>query len=124
MAELETTTRLAVARTALAANRTLMSWIRTAISMISFGFTIYKVIQGLEEGVNDLVIDLQPVRAGLILIGLAILSIIIGMIEYYLVMREIRMIMAIRYWGHTLWLALLVLLVAIALFVSIAIGAL
>jgi putative membrane protein len=39
--ELDSNT-LAVDRTWLAHERTLMAWVRTAASMISFGFTIYK----------------------------------------------------------------------------------
>ncbi len=35
-------TRLALDRTALAHERTLMAWVQTAVSLISFGFTIYK----------------------------------------------------------------------------------
>ena len=35
-------TQLALSRTWLAHERTLMAWVRTAASMISFGFTIYK----------------------------------------------------------------------------------
>ena len=38
-------TELAVDRTWLAHERTLMAWVRTATSMISFGFTIYKFFQ-------------------------------------------------------------------------------
>jgi uncharacterized membrane protein YidH (DUF202 family) len=42
-------TSLAVSRTMLAHDRTLMAWVRTATSMISFGFTIYKFFQFLED---------------------------------------------------------------------------
>ena len=42
-------TSLAVERTYWAAQRTLMGWIRTALSMISFGFTIGKLGQTLQE---------------------------------------------------------------------------
>src|SRR5262249_38820139 len=38
-------TDLAIDRTWLAHERTLMAWVRTATSMISFGFTIYKFFQ-------------------------------------------------------------------------------
>src|SRR6187200_3305719 len=42
-------TALALDRTRLAHERTLMAWIRTAMSLISFGFTIYKFFQGLQD---------------------------------------------------------------------------
>ena len=42
-------TDLSVARTMMAADRTLMAWTRTALSMISFGFTIYKFMQYMQE---------------------------------------------------------------------------
>jgi putative membrane protein len=45
----DTNTRLAVERTVLAHERTLQAWVRTAASLISFGFTIYKFFQ-LEAG--------------------------------------------------------------------------
>ncbi len=40
---LEVATSLALDRTYLATERTLMGWIRTALSMITFGFTISKL---------------------------------------------------------------------------------
>jgi putative membrane protein len=42
-------TALAVERTRLAHERTLMAWVRTATSLISFGFTIYKTFQYLQD---------------------------------------------------------------------------
>ena len=52
----DTSTKLAMDRTYWAAERTLMGWIRTALSMISFGFTIGKFGQALEN------IDVQGFR--------------------------------------------------------------
>jgi putative membrane protein len=37
-------------RTWMAHERTLMAWVRTATSMISFGFTVYKFFQYEQEG--------------------------------------------------------------------------
>jgi putative membrane protein len=42
-------TDLALRRTFLAHERTLMAWIRTSTSLISFGFTIYKFFEYLIE---------------------------------------------------------------------------
>ena len=36
-------------RTIMAADRTLMAWIRTSLSMLSFGFTIYKFLQAIDK---------------------------------------------------------------------------
>ena len=40
---------LAIGRSALAAERTLLSWVRTALSMIAFGFIIGRLGQAAEE---------------------------------------------------------------------------
>ena len=47
--DLKLTDILALDRNKLAAERTLMAWVRTALSMISFGFTIYKFLQVIDE---------------------------------------------------------------------------
>ena len=44
-----TNEELALRRTFLAHERTLMAWIRTSVSLISFGFTIYKFFQYLAQ---------------------------------------------------------------------------
>ena len=43
--QLPSANELAMIRTCLAQERTLMAWIRTATSLISFGFTIFKFFQ-------------------------------------------------------------------------------
>ena len=42
-------TQLALRRSFLAVERTLMAWIRTSISMIGFGFTLAKLFQSLAQ---------------------------------------------------------------------------
>jgi putative membrane protein len=79
----ESATDLAVARTILAAERTLMAWIRTALSMISFGFTIYKFLNGLNEaGGIHLRRPEEPRRLGLFLAALGTGSLVVGVLEY------------------------------------------
>jgi inner membrane protein YidH len=50
MTTLDTGMKLAVERTRLAHERTTMAWGRTAASLISFGFTIYKFFDIEQEG--------------------------------------------------------------------------
>jgi putative membrane protein len=79
-------TGLAVYRTALAASRSLMAWVRTGLSMIGFGFTIYKFIQAFAD-------QFSPGAArtvGIFLITLGTVSVIFGCIEYWQTAREIR----------------------------------
>ncbi|SEM44698.1 putative membrane protein [Gemmobacter aquatilis] len=94
------------------------------MAMISFGFTIYKVIQGLQDGATQLPIDLHAARAGMVLTGLGILCLIVGSLEYYMVLRQVRVIMPIPYWRHPLLIAMLLMMVALTIFFSIMAGVL
>jgi len=78
-------TDLAVDRTLMAASRSLMAWVRTGLSMIGFGFTIYKFLSNEAQG---LVRD--PRNVGLFLIALGIVSIIFGGIEYIQTAGDLR----------------------------------
>lgn len=71
-------TTLAAERTRLAMERTLMAWTRTAISLISFGFTIYKFFQLLEENrqppVKSYLFGPQHFGGMMIVVGLVALT--------------------------------------------------
>ena len=76
-------TELARTRTALAADRTLMAWIRTSLSMLTFGFAIYNFLHGLTKaGTIHLARPEGPRGIGLFLAGLGTVSLVIGLIEY------------------------------------------
>jgi putative membrane protein len=90
MADNDYSTRLAIQRTFMAADRTLMAWIRTAMSMISFGFTIYKVVDGLGNQLAPVAGHLDGRQSGLILSGLGVLCISVGIIEYIRTVRDLR----------------------------------
>jgi putative membrane protein len=86
-------TDLAMDRTHWAAQRTLMGWIRTALSMISFGFTIGKLGQTMEEvQVTGLagtrMIGIDTIAYFLVVIGtMALLG---AAIQYNIRVRDLR----------------------------------
>ena len=76
-------TDLALTRTLLALDRTLMAWVRTATSLISFGFTIYKVFQQLAQATNAPPHRLlDPRGVALVLMGLGVGGLIVATIDY------------------------------------------
>jgi putative membrane protein len=120
----EDRTDLAFQRTLMAADRTLMAWVRTALSMISFGFTIYKLLQGFQEGGNLIGQRYDPRNAGLFLVGLGTLSMALGTIEYWYSMKDLSKMHRIKVWQRpTLIMALTISVVGILTFFSITLKA-
>jgi putative membrane protein len=82
-------TDMATVRTLMAADRTLMAWIRTSLSMLSFGFTIYKFLLYVRESLADHIMKAQgPRRFGIVLITLGTISMLFGLIDYYIVCKQ------------------------------------
>jgi putative membrane protein len=83
-------TSLAAARTLMASDRTLLAWIRTSLSLLSFGFTIYKVLQSFEAagGVLPGRNINTPRAVGLFLTGAGTVAMLMGTIQYILSVRE------------------------------------
>jgi putative membrane protein len=75
-------TDLALRRTVMAMDRTLMAWVRTGLSIISFGFTIYKILDAMQNQGATFRTDDTPRNVGLIMVGTGLLSLVLGMIEY------------------------------------------
>jgi len=115
----EDRTDMATSRTLMAADRTLMAWVRTSLSLSSFGFTIYKVLQGLAKSGVDMPRTGTPKLVGLFLTGLGTLAIVMGIIEYANAIRELRAFKDIRIWRAAFVMALLMAVMGITLFVNI-----
>lgn len=82
--ELKLGDKLAIERTTMAADRTLMAWTRTSMSMITFGFTIYKLLEGAaKEGMTFTAHPNGPRNLGLFLISIGTVSLGMGMIEHW-----------------------------------------
>ena len=103
----------------MAADRTLMAWIRTSLSMFSFGFTIYKFLDALAEQ-GQLARSDSPQRVGLFLAALGTAAVVLGTVSYWTTLRDLERTEKFRLGRPVLLMALVMCLAGIALFVSIA----
>lgn len=88
----DTNTELAKFRTRAAADRTLMAWIRTALSLIGFGFgipTIVKTIEATRVGPH-----INPhhtsVIVGLSFIGVGMFAMVAALTEHRQMLKQIQ----------------------------------
>src|SRR5262245_59914971 len=80
---LDASTRLAVERTRLALDRTSMAWTRTAISLITFGYGTYKLIDIArpDHPAHQRLIGHR--EFGVIMISIGLVSLALGSYEHY-----------------------------------------
>jgi len=85
-------TRLAWFRTWTMLERTMTTWILTAITLIGFGFTIVLVFDEFSRftGIAPPVRPLAPVHFGLALIGLGVAALVIAGWQYRAILRYLR----------------------------------
>ena len=106
-------------RTILAADRTLMAWIRTSFTLLGFGFTIYAILKALQDAGKTLPHENTPQNLGLFLSILGIFSILLGTIDYWMTLRELRQTWTFRYFRPALIMALVMSAFALFLFFGI-----
>jgi putative membrane protein len=115
-------------RTRMSAERTLMSWVRTAVSLIGFGFTIFQFLDRFNKmpGVESAAHVHAPWLLGLMLIGSGTIALVIALWEYrwfvrYLWSDEYQPIAGIGDRWHTPIVAVSVVLVFIGIFAFVAV---
>ncbi|MES1207874.1 MAG: DUF202 domain-containing protein [Pseudomonadota bacterium] len=106
-----TANEMAEVRTALAGERTLMSWIRTALGLISFGFSIHKFLAALPAGRSE-----SPRRLGIVLTAMGTAALIAGTIQYMRMLRSLDH----RRPGFTFYFACVAIGLGLLLFAGIA----
>ena len=76
-------------RTRLSIERTMMSWIRTAVALIGFGFAIVQYFNHLQEipGTRSAYLPTAPEYLGLALISCGILALVISLWQYHWTVR-------------------------------------
>lgn len=113
---------LAYDRTRIASERTLMAWVRTAVSLISFGFSIPKFFDALQRaGSVKGAPDPTPHTLGALLIALGALGLAGGIVEHLRLVQSIapRPGQALQHRSAVLVLAALVWITGVAILTSI-----
>ncbi len=109
---------LGAVRTVLAADRTLMAWLRTSLSMLSFGFTIYKFLETAAKA-GSLARPESPQKVGLFLVGMGTAAMVMGVIDYWVTVRHVRKTGAFRLGRSVLAMSLLLAAAGVFLFMAI-----
>ena len=118
--ELKLADRLAIDRTRMAVERTLMAWVRTSLSMISFGFTIYKFVELLQqEGAVRNLRAQAPRTVGLTLIGIGTFALVVASFQYVKQVRSLSPGRLFSAWDLSLIVACLLALLGLLIFGSI-----
>ncbi len=112
-------TKMAARRTMMEADRTLMAWVRIGLSMISFGFTIFKILEGLQTSGVPAAAGFTPRTIGLYLTGIGTASIIMGTAEFVTRFREARQVADISLLRPSLVIAVFIALTGAILFAAI-----
>jgi len=78
-------------RTRLAVERTMMAYMRTAVSLIAFGFTLFQFLQRYQEGVaRDVRFPYAAWYLGLALIFCGVLAAAVSLYEYQRMINYMR----------------------------------
>lgn len=122
--ELKASDELAIERTILAEDRSLLAWVRTSLSLIGFGFTIFKFLQYLREEETATLLRAQtPRNVGLFLILTGTVPLLLAMISYRRTWRRLHQRLGVRpprlLWNPNFLAASAVLLLGCALFVTV-----
>jgi len=116
--ELKIGDKLALRRTALAEERTLMAATRTSVSLISFGFTISKFFQQLRE--HDIMggTGLSSRRVGLWLVSIGTTYMLFSCIQHIKVRKQLREEGADLRTSFSFFLGIVIVLLGMALVIS------
>jgi putative membrane protein len=90
--DLKLSDKLAIERTILAADRSLLAWLRTSLSLIGFGFTIYKFLQYMlqQKGPELLLREQTPRNIGLFLVVIGTIPLLFEIVAYTRTLKRLH----------------------------------
>ena len=115
---------MATERTRMAADRTLMGWIRTALSLIGFGFTIFKFLESIQSKglASQTMMQNSPRGVGLTLISIGVFSLVIACLQHWKYVKGLKSDQPYRPWDLALVVAAMIGLLGLAMIVSIVLS--
>jgi putative membrane protein len=96
----------------MAAERTLMAWTRTSLSLISFGFGLYKFLKSVLQKplASQVLRNDSPRNAGLALIVIGILPLTLACLQHWVYKRKLGLARQIKLVDLSFIVAALILL--------------
>jgi putative membrane protein len=115
-----TSDELALQRTILALDRTLMAWTRTSLSLISFGFTIYKFLQyAREQGAAPAMKIEGPRHLGMAMISMGVIFLLLAGFQFRREMNHLQPGRPLGPWRLSLALAMLLAVLGLLALVNV-----
>ena len=116
--------KLALERTFLAYERTLMAWTRTSVSLISFGFTLFKFFQYLLERDPEKYVHhiLGPRTIGILMIGIGTFMLSLASVMHKRNIIQLRKSYPESQFSQALILAILISILGVIMFIAAFLG--
>jgi putative membrane protein len=117
--KLDAGTELAVQRTSMAADRTMMAWIRTATSLITFGFTIYKffTLDKTHEPAHPPIVSARTFALIMIIAGLG--TLVIATVDHLQTRRQLQAQYGRQQHFYAMYLAAVIAVLGFAALLSV-----
>ncbi len=80
----------ALVRTALSSEQTLMSWIRTSLSLFTFGFSITQFFYYLEQQKEGVQVSAGPRRLGIAIICIGLLGLVLAAVAHLQRLKKMK----------------------------------
>ena len=125
---LDRTTMLAVERNRLAEERTLMAWLRTALSMIGFGITLVKFVEWTARGgefggtATGARLASGSTQVGLLMIAIGTVALVLAVLQHRRRMRAFAELGLVPERDLVAWVATVVALLGVFSLVVLVLG--